>query len=191
MLCALRLWRTPLCSGVFICHVTMHSLCRFVACYHADKRVVRWLANLLVAPWEARGPVDTSAPLHAPVLIVDDDEDIRATLRIVAEDAGYKVVDVSSIRDALNHLRAATTGHVVLLDFLLPPENADVLLSAVENDKALRRHRFVLMPANPPTRFSHEAQRLIAAWCSEVVTKPFELAAILASIQRAEAQLSQ
>jgi len=135
--------------------------------------------------------VDTSAPLHAPVLIVDDDEDIRATLRIVAEDAGYVVADASSIGDALSHLQAATTGHVVLLDFLLPPENADVLLSAVEHDETLRRHRFVLMPANPPNRFSSEAQRLIAAWCSDVVTKPFELAAILASIQRAEEQLCQ
>jgi DNA-binding NtrC family response regulator len=144
-----------------------------------------------MAPWEARGPVGISAPAHTPLLVVDDDEDVRETVCVAAEDAGYRVEEAASVGDARSYLRVATSSHVVLLGFLFPSENADELLRVVSVDEALQRHCFVLMPAIPPTRFSDEAQRLIAIWCNEVVTKPFDLATLFAAIQRAEALLSQ
>src|SRR5262249_53779372 len=112
-------------------------------------------------------PMDILDTSHPPVLLVDDDEDIRATLRVVLEDAVYAVLEAAAIGDALSALEAATASHVVLLDFLLPDANGDVLLQRVADEASLQRHRFVLMPANPPTRFSDDAQRLIAIWCSE------------------------
>ncbi|HEV8189944.1 MAG TPA: response regulator [Ktedonobacterales bacterium] len=129
-------------------------------------------------------------PTHASVLVVDDDEDVRATLRMLLEGEGYAVAEAVRVADALAYLRTAPANHVVLLDFLLPPVNADVLLLAVEAEACLRRHRLVLMSASPTTRYCAEAQRLIAALCSEVVLKPFDVADVLAAVERAEAQVS-
>ena len=129
-------------------------------------------------------------PLHFPVLVVDDDDDVRDTLRALLESEGYVVADAATIADALVYLWTTVLIHVVLLDFLLPQENADVLLRTVENNERLRRHCFVLMPATPITWFSVEAQRLIADLCSEVVMKPFELTTLLAAVARAETQLA-
>lgn len=131
----------------------------------------------------------SQASQHAPLLIVDDDADIRDTFQLLFESEGYLVVVVASIAAALTFLRHATAPLVVLLDFLLPPENADSLLEAVEQEAPLRRHRYLLIPATPPTRFSQEAQQLIARVCMEVILKPFDVSVLFAAVARAEAQL--
>jgi DNA-binding NtrC family response regulator len=123
------------------------------------------------------------------VLVVDDDEDIRATLHALLESEGYRVVDAATVTDALAYLRTPVAPHVVLLDFLFPRDNADLLLQAVKQEACLQRHRYVLMPANLPTRFSVDAQRLITTLCTEVVLKPFELTTMLGAVARAAAQL--
>jgi DNA-binding NtrC family response regulator len=123
------------------------------------------------------------------VLVVDDDEDIRATLHALLESEGYRVVDAATVTDALAYLRTPVAPHVVLLDFLFPRDNADLLLQAVKQEACLQRHRYVLMPASLPTRFSVDAQRLIATLCTEVVLKPFELTTMLDAVARAAAQL--
>ncbi len=126
---------------------------------------------------------------RAPVLVVDDDDDIRASVRLLLENDGYLVVDAATVTEALTHLRAASSPHVVLLDFLFPQQNADTLLRAVKEEAALQRHCYVLMPATPPTRFSDDAQRLIAALCTDVLMKPFEMTTLLNAVARATAQL--
>lgn len=132
----------------------------------------------------------SQAPGHAPLLIVDDDADIRNTMQTLFESEGFPIVGVDTIAEAQTYLRRAADAHVVLLDFLLTPENADSLLSAAEQEATLRRHRYLLIPATPPTRFSQEAQQLIATVCTEVILKPFDLSVLLATVARAEAQLS-
>src|SRR5262245_27510951 len=113
------------------------------------------------------------APLHFPVLLVEDDEDVRDSLRILLQSEGYFVAEAATVADALIYLWTTVLMHVVLLDFYLSPENAETLLRTVEKVARLRWHYFVLMPATPLTQFSVEAQRLIAEVCSDVVMKPF------------------
>jgi DNA-binding NtrC family response regulator len=145
--------------------------------------------------WEASGSVDTvvprSPPVHAPLLVVDDDKGIRESLHMAAEVWRYPVEVAASVSDARRYLQAATSRHIVLLDYLLPRENADGLLRLIADDETLRRHRYILMPAIPPTQLPDEAQRLIAQWCSEVIMKPYALTTLFASIERAEAHLLQ
>lgn len=127
---------------------------------------------------------------HAPLLIVDDDGDIRDTMRVFFESEGHVVAEADSTAAALRYLRRARKPHMVLLDFLMPAENADVLLGAVAQDTVLRRHCYLLMSATPRTCFSEEAQGLIATLCAEVLLKPFDLADLLAAVAHAEAQVS-
>jgi CheY-like chemotaxis protein len=60
---------------------------------------------------------DTACP---GVLVVDDDPDIRESLREVLEDEGYSVTCVGNGRDALEHLRTAARPCVILLDLMMP-----------------------------------------------------------------------
>src|SRR5262245_58413653 len=54
------------------------------------------------------------------VLLVDDDQAIRETLRFALEDAGYQVLEAADGIAALQALRATPTGMVVLLDLMMP-----------------------------------------------------------------------
>jgi CheY-like chemotaxis protein len=130
-----------------------------------------------------------SAQSAAPVLVVDDDADIRDTLRAVMEDARHPVAEAASATEALRYLRAAPSPHVVLLDFLLAGGNAGTLLRAVEHETTLKRHCYVLIPASPLTAFPQDDQRLIATTCVEVVLKPFDIDELLQAVDAAAAQL--
>lgn len=135
-------------------------------------------------------PQPQSAPSHIPILMVEDDDGIRSALRFVLEDAGYAAVaEARTMKQAAAYLSTTLVAHVVLLDFRNPHGNADMLLRLVEQEAALQRHRYVLMPASHVTHFSDEAQRLINTVCAEVVYKPFDLAKLLGAIERAAAQL--
>jgi len=68
------------------------------------------------------------------VLIVDDDPDIRDSLREVLEDEGYEVATVANGREALDHL-TATGNRPVLIDaaeLVMKPLDLERLLQAVE-----------------------------------------------------------
>ena len=136
-------------------------------------------------------PPARSGSTPVPILVVDDDESTRECLRLVLEDAGYPVVEATMVSDALAHLQAATRGHIVLLDWVMP-ERGESLLYALEQEPAdgpLHRHCFIVLTAAMVSRFTEEEQRLIAATCLEAVTKPFEVAALLAVIERAATHL--
>src|SRR3954470_12387725 len=58
------------------------------------------------------------------VLVVDDDPDIRESVRLVLEDEGYEVEEAADGAAALALLRAATTRpDVILLDLMMPVMN--------------------------------------------------------------------
>ncbi len=58
--------------------------------------------------------------MTSSILIVDDDDDIRQTLRDVLEDEGYAVVEAKNGQEALDQLRQAQKVCVVLLDLMMP-----------------------------------------------------------------------
>jgi DNA-binding NtrC family response regulator len=141
-------------------------------------------------PMRAASPAPQSASWHAPILVVDDDDDIRVSVRLILTEDGYPTVaEATTMTNAAAYLSTASVAHVVLLDFRNPHGDADLLLHLVQRQVALQRHRYILTPASRITRFSEEAQQLISAICTEVVYKPFDVADILVAVQRAAAQL--
>jgi CheY-like chemotaxis protein len=125
--------------------------------------------------------------------VVDDDEATRDVLRLLLDDEGYGVVEATTPTDALVHLRGATRGHIVLLDWVMS-ECGAALLQALEQEAAtgpLHQHRVVVLTAAELSRFTEEEQRLLAATCLEAVTKPFDIAALLAVIERAATSLHE
>lgn len=73
-----------------------------------------------------------------PVLVVDDDPDIRETLRFVLEDAGYPVYTAENGREALEVLAGADPlPGLILLDLMMPVMSGDEMLRALKTVHAL------------------------------------------------------
>lgn len=54
------------------------------------------------------------------VLVVDDDADIRSTVREILEDEGYRVTDAANGFEALRQLREGSAPNLILLDLSMP-----------------------------------------------------------------------
>src|SRR5690348_14041695 len=95
-------------------------------------------------------PATQKESAMARVLIVDDDPDIRTTLRLLLEDEGYEVEERGDGLACLGALHASPNPLVVLLDYRMPHLNGDEVMRAVAAEGDLTaRHAFVLLTASP------------------------------------------
>lgn len=123
-------------------------------------------------------------PLAPHVLIVDDDDAIRETLRFILESFGYSVAEAADGLSAWSLLVSSPRRLVVLLDNLMPGLTADELLEALDADHnggAARRHAFILITASPQRLPSRLVARLVRLG-APVIAKPFELNALLDAV---------
>jgi CheY-like chemotaxis protein len=123
----------------------------------------------------------------SPLLIVDDNEGIRASIRILFEEAGYTIIEATNGNEALVLLRESAEPLVVLLDVRMPEPTGEEVLRTILRDRALRRrHTFILLSGVPHLSRSLRLQRMLRALAVEVVTKPFNIAALEQAIVRAQ-----
>jgi CheY-like chemotaxis protein len=55
-----------------------------------------------------------------PILVIDDDEDIRDSLAEILVDEGYSVRCFAGAAEALEHLRREGTASLIILDLMMP-----------------------------------------------------------------------
>jgi CheY-like chemotaxis protein len=122
------------------------------------------------------------------ILIVDDDDAIRETLREALEDEGYEVAEASNGLDALEKLRASREGMVVLLDHLMPKLDGIGMLRVIQADPLLAsRHAYILLTAR--ARMTMPVRELSTALAVSVVRKPFDLEVLFQTIGQAAKRL--
>jgi CheY-like chemotaxis protein len=73
----------------------------------------------------------------SPVLVVDDDPDIRDTLRDVIEAEGHPVVCAADGEEALRELARGLRPSLVVLDLMMPRLSGWDVLAAIRADRAL------------------------------------------------------
>jgi len=73
------------------------------------------------------------------VLVVDDDRDIRGTLRVALEDAGYTVHEAPDGLSAMDLLLTSPFPLVVLLDLMMPRMTGSEILELFANDSVAAR----------------------------------------------------
>ncbi len=123
------------------------------------------------------------------VLIVDDDQAIRETLRLVLEDSGYGVLEVGDGVAALEMLRDSQQSFVVLLDLIMPGVSGEDILHEVVSDPFIgSKHTYVLMTA-AHKRLGSLLQRHLAMLAVPVLQKPFDLDQLLEVIAIAAAKV--
>jgi CheY-like chemotaxis protein len=125
-----------------------------------------------------------------PILLVEDDYDIRETLRMALEEEGYVVYEAEDGLEALAMLRNSMTPLIVALDLRLPRLNGDALLLQVcKREHLPARHCYLLVTANREI-LSSASLRLLERMHVRIVTKPFDLDDLLDLVANAANELS-
>lgn len=123
------------------------------------------------------------------VLVVDDDEPTRETLRVMLEDAGYAVAEAPDGQAALEMLRSTPYHAIVVFDLLMPVLDGIGFLRAVKDDERLaQRHGYILLTANQQALRS-DSEELIRSVSVTVVQKPFVVEPLLRLIADVEQAL--
>jgi CheY-like chemotaxis protein len=125
----------------------------------------------------------------ADVLIADDDDDLRETLRVFLEDEGHHVTETSTGQTTLDALRSADSGCIALLNLAMPDLDGVEVLRVVRADAALaRRHVYVVLSANTGEMWN-AAQSIITTLDGFMVRKPFDIDEFSCVIDEAEQRL--
>jgi CheY-like chemotaxis protein len=125
----------------------------------------------------------------AHILIADDEEDLRQTIRYLLESEGHTVSEAADGQRALTMVRDIATPMVVILDVLMPLLNGIDLLRSVAADSSLtRRHAYLLLTANHRTLIEAAAPVLSALGVG-LIRKPFDIDALVEDVARAAARL--
>jgi len=90
-----------------------------------------------------------------PVLVVDDDPEVRTLLRRMLEPAGFSVVEAENGRAALERLREVKPT-VVLLDLMMPEMDGFAFVSEFRRHEAWRAIPIVVVTAKDLTREDRE-----------------------------------
>ena len=112
-------------------------------------------------------------------MLVEDEEGLRALIRVVLEDAGYRVVEAPDPERGLAAVRAEPRGiHLLMTDVILPQMRGDELADRVR--KLSPRSRVLFMSG-----YTDEAigQHAVLAAGSPFLQKPFSLAALLSKVR--------
>ena len=104
------------------------------------------------------------------ILLVEDDPLLRHAFRLLLEDAGYRVHEAGTARQALSTV-AAETPRLVLLDLGLPDLPGLDVARAIVKDPATRHVRVVALTGRVGVR---ERQECLDAGCTHYFTKPIE-----------------
>jgi two-component system, LuxR family, response regulator FixJ len=119
------------------------------------------------------------AEANFTVYVVDDDESVRASLKLLIESCGYPVVTFKSAEDFLQSSFRGSPG-CLILDIHLPGMSGFDLKKQLVKSRALIPVIFVTGHDRP--RMEDEAKRL---GCIDYLRKPFDEHCLLDAIQLA------
>jgi CheY-like chemotaxis protein len=113
----------------------------------------------------------------AGILIVDDDADIRESLREVLEDEGYQVTCLANGKEALDYLKAANPRPcVILLDLMMPVMDGWQFRREQKLDPEIADIPLVVITAT--------GKRPVLIDAAELVMKPLDLSQLFKAIER-------
>lgn len=113
------------------------------------------------------------------VLIVDDDVDIRDSLKDVLEDEGYAVDAVADGFEALAHLRTQARPCLILLDWMMPRCDGPQFRGQQKQDSTIADIPVVLLTAD--ARLGEKVSQIDA---KEYLKKPVHLDHLLDVVRR-------
>lgn len=120
-----------------------------------------------------------SVPVHPRVLVVDDDEAIRALLRFKLEERWYYVMEAADGEEALEIARSRQPD-IILLDIEMPGLDGYQVLKQLKKDPELRPIPVILVTVRDQPRDIVLGLELGAV---DHVSKPFDFNVLFARIR--------
>lgn len=117
--------------------------------------------------------------MNETVLVVDDEERIRSSLRGILSDEGFRVVDTGNAPGVMD-LIARESPAIVLLDVWMPEMDGIELLRLIKSEQP--RVPVIMISGHANIQSAVAATKLGAA---DFIQKPFSVSGLLASIARA------
>jgi CheY-like chemotaxis protein len=115
------------------------------------------------------------------ILIVDDDEDIRAVTELAARRIGrWEVVVADSGEEALAKARRERPD-VILLDAMMPRLDGPATMAKLLEEPATARIPVIFLTAKVQP---HEVERYLALGAAGVIRKPFDATALPDEVRR-------
>jgi CheY-like chemotaxis protein len=113
------------------------------------------------------------------VLVVDDDHDLRESLRDILEDEGFETLGASNGKEAIDLLKSGNhpKPRVILLDIMMPAMTGLDVMDRLRRDITFGRTPIIFMTAFRTLVKTDEKSR--------VLYKPFSIERVLAAIRRA------
>lgn len=130
----------------------------------------------------SRDQVEIVLQHHKSILVVEDDEDLRESLRENLEDEGFEVLTATQGEEALELLTSRDRPGLILLDMMMPIMDGKELLSRLRKDPDLRR-----IPVVGTSALSTAAR---PAGMRAFLRKPFGLARLLETLEEYVDRLS-
>jgi CheY-like chemotaxis protein len=97
-------------------------------------------------------PQSTAPPAHCPVLIVEDDADLREMMAELLQLEGYRTRSVTNGREALDYLERPDRPDVILLDLMMPVMDGWEFRRRQMADPSLANVPVVVLSALDPAR---------------------------------------
>lgn len=124
------------------------------------------------------------------VLIVDDVQDLRDSIRYLLEGEGYEVLEAADGHSALATLRASRYPLVVLLDMMMPHMPGDRVIQTLIRERALPgKHAVVLLTASPAT-VPRDLHTVLKKHDIPVVSKTVPLEEIVEQVEQASERIT-
>lgn len=114
---------------------------------------------------------NTDSKFCKEILIVEDDEAIRTSLRLALELAGFQVTTAANGQEGLEHLKKISRPCLILLDLMMPVMNGWQFAEALQKDMVL-----AAIPVAIVTAYSDRAKDIQA---QAIVKKPIDLGVLM------------
>lgn len=115
----------------------------------------------------------------APVLIIDDDYDVRSGIAEVLADEGYALATAAHGEEALRLLRDGLRPSLILLDLMMPVMDGEAFCRLWHEDDELRRIPVVVLSAD-----ASATEKTRRCGATGVLKKPVQLDQLLTVVAR-------
>jgi CheY-like chemotaxis protein len=114
-----------------------------------------------------------------PILVVDDDDDLREGLVDILEREGFEVAEASDGAAALALLRRGLRPKFILLDLMMPVMDGESFCKAWQADASISSIPVIILSAEPAIATKAEDCRATA-----FIPKPFEREKLFQTIEQ-------
>lgn len=115
------------------------------------------------------------------IMVVDDEEDTRLTVKSILEDEGFKVELAVHGRDCLNKLKKIKPD-LILLDIMIPGLTSKEIIAAIRKKKYKPLIKIIFLTV---VRFAEMTQKGLNGDVVDFIEKPFDTPNLIKRIKKA------